>query len=207
MINVDNNRQIKILVFLSEIITKYFKINQDDLQKGMHNFHYINKSDLLDTEKKLLNVNIIQQFLNNQMKLRLFLPKGNQYSFHFKESINNYDFFYVYEKGKKEKLCTTLISKNTESEEVNMVKDREVNKKMEKLFSLTHTYVTSTTLTHQTDNIVLKSFYTKKNEKKYKNFFFFGFIYYFSILNILILCFIILFLWLSLKFPTLYMVD
>lgn len=189
-----NNRQIKILVFLSEIITKYFKINQDDLQKGMHNFHYINKSDLLDTEKKLLNVNIIQQFLNNQMKLRLFLPKGNQYSFHCKESINNYDFFYVYEKGKKEKLCTTLISKNTESEEVNMVKDREVNKKMEKLLSLTHTYVSSTTLTHQTDNIVLKSFYTKKNEKKYKNFFFFGFIYYFSILNILILCFIILFL-------------
>lgn len=187
-----NSRKVKILVFLSEIITKYFKINQDDLHQGMHSFQYINQSDLLDNKKHLLNVNVIQQFLNNQTKLRLFLPKGNQYSYDCKESINNYDFFYVYEKGKKEKLCSTLIARNSEAEEV--IKECEAKKKIEQLLSITHTYVSSTALTHQTNNIILKSFSSKKNEKKYKNLFFFRFIYYFSVFDILILCFIILFL-------------
>ena len=189
-----SNRQIRILTFLSEIILKYFKINQDDLQKGMQNFHFINKIDLLDNEKQLLNINIIQQFLNNQTKLRLFLPKVNQFSYECKESISNYEFFYVYEKGKKKKLCETLISKNTEEEEVNMAQDCETNKKMEKLLSITHTYVSSTTFTQQSDNIILKSIYSKKDEKKLQNFFFFQFIYFFSSFNTLILIFIILFL-------------
>ena len=189
-----NYKPKKVLMMVSEKLSTQFKFVAHELNKSIRNLNYIYIDEVF-TENLIINHLYLHKFLGGKSK-----EKGNtfilkKYFYELKENINENEIYQVKEKIKRTKLEKTTLLQTAIDTEI-LIEDEEITeeKKIDKIFTVTNTYLSSNTLSQSSYSGGGRADGSQKEiiSVEYKNFM--KFTYYLISLISLIIIIIIIFL-------------
>ena len=194
----NENAKHKILISLSENMSVYFKLSQLELNELISNNTYITLWDICKDDSTIIDRKKINNFFRNCLQKKDYRIEGKKrLVLILKETINNYEVYYVREK-EKSTLTANFFTIVDEAKQTILTQCKEETN-IDFKFQVTQTNISSSTLTGSVFSTYNRTIKAIKNEEtlKYQKFFYFTYIL--ISFNVIIVIVLMIFLYLQLS--------